>query len=174
MFPSGNRKKYTPEYREQAVRLVVDTGRPVAHVAAEIGVGEQLLGRWVAAAKARSATDNPVVLDDDEHAEMERLRKETPNTFGPCIFEKIVPGIVEHPMPEHASEMFCGAQHMGARCQSFASAVGVRNRDPLVVEGHDPVKLADVGPGIDPTTLEIFDRTSSWVLACTPPGHETR
>ena len=41
---SGNRKKYTPEYREQAVRLVVDTGRPIAHVAAEIGVGEQLLG----------------------------------------------------------------------------------------------------------------------------------
>jgi transposase len=63
---SGNRKKYTPEYREQAVRLVVDTGRPVAHVAAEIGVGEQLLGRWVAAAKARSAADNPEVLDDDE------------------------------------------------------------------------------------------------------------
>ncbi len=72
---SGNRKKYTPEFREQAVRLVVDTGRPIAHVAAEIGVGEQLLGRWVAAAKARSATDNPEVLDDDERAEL-RLRKE--------------------------------------------------------------------------------------------------
>jgi transposase len=42
---SGNRKKYAPEYREQAVRLVVDTGRPVADVAAEIGVGDQLLGR---------------------------------------------------------------------------------------------------------------------------------
>ena len=66
---SGSRKKYTPEFREQAVRLVVDTGRPIAHVAAEIGVGEQLLGRWVAAAKARSATDNPEVLDDDERAE---------------------------------------------------------------------------------------------------------
>jgi transposase len=73
---SGNRKKYTPEYREQAVRLVVDTGRPIAHVAAEIGVGEQLLGRWVAAANARSATDNPEVLDDDERAELERLRRE--------------------------------------------------------------------------------------------------
>ena len=56
--------------------LVVDTGRPVAHVAAEIGVGEQLLGRWVAAAKARSATDSPEVLDDDERAELQRLRKE--------------------------------------------------------------------------------------------------
>lgn len=73
---SGNRKKYTPEYREQAVRLVVDTGRPIAHVAAEIGVGERLLGRWVAAAKARSAADNPEVLDDDERAELQRLRKE--------------------------------------------------------------------------------------------------
>lgn len=46
---SGNRKMYTPEFREQAVRLMVDTGRPIARVAAEIRVGEQLLGRWVAA-----------------------------------------------------------------------------------------------------------------------------
>ena len=57
------------------MRLVIDTGRPVAHVAAEIGVGEQLLGRWVRRPK-RPATDNPVVLDDDERAELERLRKE--------------------------------------------------------------------------------------------------
>ena len=75
---SGKRKRttYPPEYRDQAVRLVVDTGRPIAHVAAEIGVGEQLLGRWVAAAKARSSADNPEVLDDDERKELERLRKE--------------------------------------------------------------------------------------------------
>ncbi|MBX7435548.1 transposase [Mycobacterium sp. Y57] len=37
---SGKRKKYTPEFREQAARLVIETGRPVAHVAAEIGVGQ--------------------------------------------------------------------------------------------------------------------------------------
>ncbi len=41
---SGKRKKYTPVFREQAARLVIETGRPIAHVAAEIGVGEQLLG----------------------------------------------------------------------------------------------------------------------------------
>jgi transposase-like protein len=39
----GQRRKYTPEFREQAARLVMETGRPVAHVAAEIGVGEQVL-----------------------------------------------------------------------------------------------------------------------------------
>jgi transposase len=35
---SGKRRKYTPEFREQAARLVIETGRPVAHVAAEIGM----------------------------------------------------------------------------------------------------------------------------------------
>ena len=42
---SGKRRKYTPEFREQAARLVIETGRPVAHVTAEIGIGEQVLGR---------------------------------------------------------------------------------------------------------------------------------
>ena len=36
---SGKRKKYTPEFREQAARLVIETGRPIAHVAAERAVG---------------------------------------------------------------------------------------------------------------------------------------
>lgn len=74
---SGKRKKYTPEFREQAARLVIETGRPIAHVAAEIGVGEQLLGRWVRVAKAAAgAGDTGAVLDADERAELERLRKE--------------------------------------------------------------------------------------------------
>jgi hypothetical protein len=36
--PAGRMSEYTPEFREQAVRLVIETGRPVAHVAAEIGM----------------------------------------------------------------------------------------------------------------------------------------
>jgi len=31
---SGKRRKYTPEFREQAARLVIETGRPAAQVAA--------------------------------------------------------------------------------------------------------------------------------------------
>jgi transposase len=74
---SGKRKKYTPEFREQAARLVIETGRPVAHVAAEIGVGEQLLGRWVRLARERAGDgDTARVLDADERVELERLRKE--------------------------------------------------------------------------------------------------
>jgi transposase len=74
---SGKRRKYTPEFREQAARLVIETGRPVAHVAAEIGVGEQVLGRWVRLQRqAAAAGDTGAVLDADERAELERLRRE--------------------------------------------------------------------------------------------------
>ncbi len=74
---SGKRRKFTPEFREQAARLVIETGRPVAHVAAEIGVGDQLLGRWVRQARdAAGCGDTARVLDANERAELERLRKE--------------------------------------------------------------------------------------------------
>ncbi|HEU5485502.1 MAG TPA: transposase [Microlunatus sp.] len=72
---SKKRKSYTPAYRREAARLVIDTGRPIAHVAREIGVGEQLLGRWVALARARDNSPPPA-LDVDERAELERLRTE--------------------------------------------------------------------------------------------------
>lgn len=41
------RRKFTPEYRVEAARLVVETGRPIAHVAQELGLVEQTLGKWV-------------------------------------------------------------------------------------------------------------------------------
>ena len=72
---SKKRRSYTPAYRREAARLVIDTGRPIAHVAREIGVGEQLLGRWVALARARDDSPPPA-LDLDERAELERLRTE--------------------------------------------------------------------------------------------------
>ena len=72
---SRTRKQYTPAYRREAARLVIDTGRPIVQVAREIGVGEALLGRWVAQERAR--TDHPPdVVDADERAELERLRVE--------------------------------------------------------------------------------------------------
>ena len=53
----------------------MDTGRPIVQVAKEIGVGEALLGRWVAEERARD-DDPPPALDINERAELERLRVE--------------------------------------------------------------------------------------------------
>lgn len=71
----AKRKRYTPAYRRDAAHLVIDTGRTIVEVAREIGVGEALLGRWVAAERARMV-DPPGALDLDERAELERLRAE--------------------------------------------------------------------------------------------------
>ena len=71
----AKRKSYTPRFRREAAHLVIDTGRTIAEVAREIGMGEQLLGRWVAIERAR-LDDPPGALDVDERAELDRLRRE--------------------------------------------------------------------------------------------------
>lgn len=70
------RRKFTAQYRVEAARLVTETDRTIAEVARELGLGEQLLGRWVHAERERQAGDDPAELDTDERAELERLRKE--------------------------------------------------------------------------------------------------
>nr|WP_141823107.1 transposase [Humibacillus xanthopallidus] len=74
-FMGAKRKSYTPKYRQDAAHLVIDTGRPIAQVARDIGVGEQLLGRWVAIERSRME-DPPDALDINERAELDRLRRE--------------------------------------------------------------------------------------------------
>ena len=75
---SGKRFGSTPRSSGAGCRLVIETGRPVAHVAAEIGVGEQEC--WVVGCVGRgesaAAGDTGAVLDADERAELERLRRE--------------------------------------------------------------------------------------------------
>ncbi|WP_197059494.1 transposase, partial [Cryobacterium sp. MLB-32] len=44
-----SRRDFTPEYKDEAVKLVLTTGRGVATVARELGINEATLGRWVVA-----------------------------------------------------------------------------------------------------------------------------
>lgn len=71
----AKRKSYTPKYRQDAAHLVIDTGRTIVEVAGEIGVAQQLLGKWVAIERSRM-DDPPEAVDADERAELLRLRRE--------------------------------------------------------------------------------------------------
>ncbi|MGH3530088.1 MAG: transposase [Pseudonocardiaceae bacterium] len=70
----ATRRHFTQEYRDQAVSLVLDSGRSIAETAKSIGLHEMTLGKWV---KAARETRIPVKdLSETERAELERLRKE--------------------------------------------------------------------------------------------------
>ena len=68
-------RKFDEDFKAGAVRLVFETGKPIAQVARELGVNEGTLGNWVAAARrARDGGNAP--LTEDERAELARLRRE--------------------------------------------------------------------------------------------------
>jgi transposase len=71
----STRRTYTAEYKEQAVKLVSESGNSVASVAKNIGVHEMTLRKWVKQAREEGPEKNRP-LDINERAELERLRKE--------------------------------------------------------------------------------------------------
>ncbi len=67
------RRRFDPEFREGAVRIVRETGKPIAQVARDLGINEGTLGNWVARDGAANGGDG--VLSVDERSELGRLRK---------------------------------------------------------------------------------------------------
>ncbi|MEU9063978.1 transposase [Streptomyces sp. NPDC048430] len=68
-------RKYPDELRERAVREVQNSGRPVAHVARDLGTHKEALRLWVRQAEADHGS-RPDLLTSAERAELVQLRKE--------------------------------------------------------------------------------------------------
>jgi transposase-like protein len=71
----STRRRFTEEYKAQAVGFVITDHRPIAEVARNIGVHAMTLGNWVKKAK-ESGDSSTTSLDSSERAELERLRAE--------------------------------------------------------------------------------------------------
>jgi transposase-like protein len=66
--------KFTPEFREQAAKLVVEGQRPIVEVAREYGLVETTLGNWVKRYRVEHAGEEPA-LELSERAELRELRR---------------------------------------------------------------------------------------------------
>lgn len=62
---SQYRRKFSPEFRDEAVKMVIETSRPIAEVARELGVVEGTLGNWVNRyRKEHVGEDPPLTLNE--------------------------------------------------------------------------------------------------------------
>ena len=69
------RRKFDEDFRQGAVRIVRETGKPIAQVARDLGINEGTLSNWCARDRQRRAGGR-AGLDEDERAELVRLRRE--------------------------------------------------------------------------------------------------
>ena len=68
-------RKYPQELIDRGVRLAIESGRPVAHVAAEIGLPAETLRKRVRQAEADQGL-RPDLPSSEERAEIKALKRE--------------------------------------------------------------------------------------------------
>lgn len=71
----ARKRKYPDELLDRGARLVFESGRPIAHVARDLGINSEILRRWVRQAEA-DAGKRKELLTSEEREELGRLRGE--------------------------------------------------------------------------------------------------
>lgn len=69
------RRKFTPEFREEAVKMVIESSRPAAQIARELGIVEGTLSNWVQAYRREHAGEE-VPLAVDERARLREAERQ--------------------------------------------------------------------------------------------------
>ena len=75
------RRKFSPEFKRDAVELVRSSGRPIAEVAAELGLYDSTLGNWVRQAQVDDGERDGTTTDEQQRiaeleAELAKARSE--------------------------------------------------------------------------------------------------
>ena len=59
------RRKFSPEFKDEAVKMVIESSRAIAEVAREIQVNEGTLGNWVNKYRVEHADEEPPLSVSD-------------------------------------------------------------------------------------------------------------
>lgn len=73
-LPSLTKRHCTQEYRDEAVLMVIQSQRPIAQVARELGVNEGTLGTWVSKYRSEHPVTEELSLPD--RAKLKELERE--------------------------------------------------------------------------------------------------
>jgi transposase len=58
-------KSFSSEFKDEAVKMVIETSRPIARVAKELGINDGTLGNWVNAYRREHAGEEPPLSVSD-------------------------------------------------------------------------------------------------------------
>lgn len=72
----ASRKKYDREFKDGAVRLVTEQGQAVSKVARDLGIGENMLYRWINQTKDQGSEAFPGSGNKAENDELARVKEE--------------------------------------------------------------------------------------------------
>src|SRR5450755_2116269 len=72
----ARRSRYPQELMDRAVRVALESGRPVAQVARDLGIGHEALRKRVRQAEADGGWLRPDLPSSEEREEIRKLRKE--------------------------------------------------------------------------------------------------
>ena len=70
-----SRRKFSPQFKAEAVQFVIETGRPIAEMARELEINEGTLGNWVNEWK-RSNPEREKALTPVERARVAEMEDE--------------------------------------------------------------------------------------------------
>jgi transposase-like protein len=62
------RRKFSPQFKAEAVQMVIETGKPVAEVARDLGVNDGTLGNWAVSIGRRNTSMTEVCGGEFEEA----------------------------------------------------------------------------------------------------------
>ena len=69
------RRKFSPQFKAEAVQMVVESGKPIAEVARDLGVVAQTLGNWVKAWRDANP-ESETALSPIERARVTEMEEE--------------------------------------------------------------------------------------------------
>jgi transposase len=69
------RRKFSPEFKDEAVKMVIESSRAIAEVAREIQVNEGTLGNWVNKYRVEHVDEEPP-LSVSDRARLRELERE--------------------------------------------------------------------------------------------------
>ncbi|MEV6868972.1 transposase [Streptosporangium subroseum] len=75
-MPKHNQRRFTQEFKDEAVRMVLEGSRTVAEVAREFGIHDTTLGNWVRVYKHQHDAEETPSLSGPERARLRELERE--------------------------------------------------------------------------------------------------